>query len=696
MSQRDWTCIARQRRLRVVGLMSGTSADGIDAAIVDISARGAKLIAFRTYPYPASVRREVLALCDPAQSTVDRICHMNFVLGELFADAVLRLADDSGVPLASIDLIGSHGQTIHHLPAGRRFGRRLVRSTLQIAEPSVIAERTGITTVADFRPRDVAAGGQGAPLVPYADYVLFAHPRLSRVLCNIGGIANITSLPAACRLEEVQAFDTGPGNMIMDALVAHLSGGRRQFDKDGRLARTGRVHADLLRELLRHPYLRRRPPKTTGREQFGATFAQKILRRGRRLRLSDADLVATATAFTAEAIARACRMLPAQPDEMILCGGGARNPVLVRMLQAAVSPTRVLIMDDLGLDADAKEAVSFAILAAETIRGRCNNVPSATGARCPRRHGKDRSRKMKDRSKLTTEMRNPRTRGVDRLDSLGIVEAINAEDALVAPAVRRQRRQIAAAVDIIVGRLQQGGRLIYVGAGTSGRLGVLDASECPPTFGVPRTMVQGIIAGGRAALVRSSEGKEDIAADGAAQIDRKRVGGKDVVCGIAACGLTPFVHGAVERARQIGAATIFITCSPQVKRSIKADVVICPVVGPEAVTGSTRMKAGTATKLVLNTLTTASMIRLGKVYDNLMVDLRATNTKLRDRAERILMAALGIGRPKARTLLEQARGQVKTAIVMHQRKLGYAASRRLLAQAGGRLAQVVPRPGRRA
>jgi len=294
---------------------------------------------------------------------------------------------------------------------------------------------------------------------------------------------------------------------------------------------------------------------------------------------------------------------------------------------------------------------------------------------------------MKDRSRLTTEKRNPRSAAIDTLDSLGIVDIIAAEDALVAPAVARQRRQIAAAVDIVVERLSRGGRLFYVGAGTSGRLGVLDASECPPTYGVPRTLVQGIIAGGRRALVRSVEGAEDDPAAGAAQLDKRRVSAADVVCGIAACGLTPFVRGAVTRARQAGAATLFVTCSPEVRDAIDADVVICPVVGPEVVAGSTRMKAGTATKLALNTLTTATMIRMGKVHGNLMVDLRAANAKLRERSQRILMELTGLARPAARKLLAAAKGQLKPAIVMHARKVGLPAARKLLRAAKDSLRQ---------
>ena len=297
---------------------------------------------------------------------------------------------------------------------------------------------------------------------------------------------------------------------------------------------------------------------------------------------------------------------------------------------------------------------------------------------------------IKDRSKLTTEKRNPASANIDSLDTLSMVRVINAQDAKVATAVGRVSREIAAAVDAIAEAFGRGGRLFYVGAGTSGRLGVLDASECPPTFGVRRTLVQGIIAGGRRALVRSIEGAEDDPGQGAAEIDRRRVGKRDVVIGIAACGLTPFVRGAVARARARGAVTGFVTCAPEARKSIRADIIINPVVGPEVVTGSTRMKAGTATKLVLNTLTTAAMIRIGKVYGNLMVDLRATNAKLRDRSERIVIAAAGsdgakLSRPHARKLLAAAGGSAKLSILMHLRGIDAAPARKLLRSVGGSL-----------
>jgi len=296
---------------------------------------------------------------------------------------------------------------------------------------------------------------------------------------------------------------------------------------------------------------------------------------------------------------------------------------------------------------------------------------------------------LRDRGKLTTEKRNARSRDIDRRSTLQVVDIINAEDRRVAAEVGRERKKIARAADLIVESLRCGGRLFYVGAGTSGRLGVLDAAECPPTYGTPRSLVQGIIAGGRRALVRSIEGAEDRAGDGAAAIAKKRIKPADVVVGIAACGLTPFVRGAIERARRAGARTIFIACAPEAAKGINVDVVITPVVGPEVVTGSTRMKAGTATKLVLNTLSTTVMIRLGKVYGNLMVDLRATNAKLRERAERIVMEVTGLARPRARRLLVKAKGLVKPALVMHFRGVDFAAAKSLLREGGESLRAVI-------
>jgi len=406
--------LASKDRLRVAGLMSGTSADGVDVAIVDVGGREVRVRAFDVFPYTSALRTEILRLCRPETARLDRICHYNHVLGEVFADAVIRLCEKSSISLRSIDVIGSHGQTIYHNPKGGRHGGRAIGSTLQIGEPSRIAQRTGITTVADFRPRDMAAGGEGAPLVPYADCVLFRDKRLCRTVQNIGGIANLTFLPSlggrvpcprerghadlpegrnTClrkrrhgteRQTDVLAFDTGPGNMVIDGMMRLITKGQRQYDRDGMMAAKGTVHEGLLKEMLRHPFFRRRPPKSTGREQFGQPYCEWFYDKARREGLLPEDLVATATAFTASSIAQAYRrFLPRLPDEMILCGGGAHNATLVRMLQQRLENVRIRSTDEFGINVDAKEAVSFAILAYATIKGIANNVPGATGANEP-------------------------------------------------------------------------------------------------------------------------------------------------------------------------------------------------------------------------------------------------------------------------------------------------------------------------
>lgn len=288
-----------------------------------------------------------------------------------------------------------------------------------------------------------------------------------------------------------------------------------------------------------------------------------------------------------------------------------------------------------------------------------------------------------------TEQRNPRSMQIDQLSTLEIVDLINAEDRMVAQAVGEEREQIAKCIDFVVESFRRGGRLFYVGAGTSGRLGVLDAAEMPPTYGTDPEMVQGIIAGGYAALVRAQEGAEDRPEDGAAAIDERNVGENDFVLGIATSGTTPFVHGALKRAREHGARTGFLLCTYPSEELLQAhDVVIAPLVGPEAITGSTRMKAGTATKLVLNTITTTAMVRLGKVYGNLMVDLQVTCEKLRDRGQRILMETAGVERDAAAELLDRAGGHVKTAIVMARLGLDRDEARRRLDAAHGVLVDV--------
>jgi anhydro-N-acetylmuramic acid kinase len=374
--------LIKKKKLRIAGLMSGTSADGIDVAIIDFDGRAVKLIAFGMIPYSEKIRKSIFELFSPATSHVDNICHMNFVLGELFTDALIGLAQKSKIALDSIDLIGSHGQTIFHIPEPRKFDGKSIRSTLQIGESSIIAERTGVTTIADFRPRDIAAGGEGAPLVPFADYLLFSDKKKNRALQNIGGIANMTWLPAGGEADDLLAFDTGPGNMIIDRVTSLVTNGRKKFDAGGSLAARGKVNDKLLAELMKNPYFRRTPPKSTGRELFGLQFTDSLYKKSIRLRISPMDILATVTAFTARSIADASRRyLPAKIDEMILCGGGSWNETLIKFLRAELPKTKVAPMSEFGIDPDAKEAISFAILAYATIKGVPNNMPSATGAK---------------------------------------------------------------------------------------------------------------------------------------------------------------------------------------------------------------------------------------------------------------------------------------------------------------------------
>ncbi len=378
--------------LRVAGLISGTSVDGIDVAIVRISGAGARtrlrLEAFQTAPYPPRVRRALLASCNATRISVAEISQLNFLVGELFGRAVVKTCAWARIPLRSLDLIGSHGQTIYHQGrATDAHGFRLA-STLQIGEPAMIAERTGVTTVANFRVADMAAGGLGAPLAPFLDYILYRHPRRGRAALNIGGIANVTLIPPGATPADVVALDTGPGNMVLDALVERFTGGRRHFDRGGRMAARGRVHELLLRRLLRHPFFGQPAPRTAGREQFGREFVAALLRGMRREKLSPQDLMATTTALTADSIAAAIRRFARGPiHDLVVSGGGLHNHFLMERLAAAL-PVRVMTAEDFGIPGDAKEAILFAVLACHTIRKIPANVPSATGAKHPAILGK--------------------------------------------------------------------------------------------------------------------------------------------------------------------------------------------------------------------------------------------------------------------------------------------------------------------
>ena len=375
--------------MRVLGMMSGTSADGIDVALARISGRpprlSASLVAHHHVSFSARLRESILQLANGGPTSTAEISHMNFLLGEEFARAAIAACKKWRVPISRIDLIGSHGQTIFHQGQSVRIhGARQIASTLQIGEPSMIAERTGVATIADFRPADIAAGGHGAPLVPFVDYLLYRDAKRGRVALNIGGIANVTVIPAATRPTDVLAFDTGPGNMIVDALVEWMTHGRARFDRDAKIALSGETIPELLESLLRDPYLRRKPPKTAGREEFGRAYAEKLIAHGKQHRLRPRDMIRTATIFTSLSIADAFRrfILPrARIDQLIVSGGGARNPLMLAQLAAALPGIEIVTSAEWGVPVEAKEAFAFAVLAYEAFHNRPNNLPTATGAK---------------------------------------------------------------------------------------------------------------------------------------------------------------------------------------------------------------------------------------------------------------------------------------------------------------------------
>ena len=414
--------LLKKKKKYVIGLMSGTSVDGIDAAVVEITGHGletaVKLIAFETFPFPPDVPQRILALCQPDTSRVDDICEMNFYIGHLFAEATKHTLQKNGMHAVDIDLIGSHGQTIHHLP---RFtepqgkpeikekvahneveggwtekhvnpktyltepqGKIKIPSTLQIGEPAVIAHETGIPIIADFRVADMAAGGQGAPLVSYPDYLLFHNSVKTVGLLNIGGIANLTVLPANGSFDSVSAADTGPGNMCIDAAVSQITDGRERYDEAGQRAAQGMPYQPLVDEWLQHPFFQLTPPKTTGREMFGQTFAMECLSACREHSLSDNDSIATLTELTVQTVALYISQFATEGqnpiDILYASGGGVHNQTIMRRLNEVLVDTTVEPVDNSGISADAKEAIAFAILANESLHGQAGNLPSATGA----------------------------------------------------------------------------------------------------------------------------------------------------------------------------------------------------------------------------------------------------------------------------------------------------------------------------
>lgn len=380
----------------VAGVMSGTSADGIDVALVRVGegrrSRGHGSVRFQLlghadFPYPKDVRQTVLAAMNASRARVADLARLNFLLAELYGEAVVAAEKKFRV---RAELVGCHGQTIYHQGEAEVFLGRKLAVTWQTGEGSVVAARVGVPVVSDFRPADLAAGGKGAPLVPFLDYLLYRDQHVGRIAQNIGGIANLTAIPSGAAPKDVIAFDTGPGNMVIDAVTEHLFG--QAYDRDGRIASAGTVVDKVLAAVLREPFFRQEPPKTAGREEFGREFVRRFLARCGRA--SKTDVVATATALTARSIAHAIRMLPAKGltayRELVVSGGGSNNSRLLAMLADEVRPLglAVRLSDDFGVPSTAKEATAFALLAYETWNGRPSNVPSATGAKRPAILGK--------------------------------------------------------------------------------------------------------------------------------------------------------------------------------------------------------------------------------------------------------------------------------------------------------------------
>jgi anhydro-N-acetylmuramic acid kinase len=381
--------VTAPRAMTVAGIMSGTSADGIDVALVRITPAAPspklKLIAHHAVEYPAALGKAVLAAMDAPQVPTAELARLNWRLGIAYAEAVRDALRKHPV---NLDLIGCHGQTIYHQAKPAPYIARQIACTWQIGEPALIAREIGVPVVSNFRPADMAAGGQGAPLVPLLDFILFAHQKRGRILQNIGGIGNLTVIPPAVRPESLIAFDTGPGNMVIDALTIQLFA--KKYDRNGRIAARGRVFETVLKPILRQPYFKKSPPKSAGREQFGASFTSEFLRACKKSRTNPEDIIATATALTAESIAlaydRFVKPLTLDaPSDFIVSGGGARNCTLMAMLRERLEPRgcKIMTSDAAGLPSQAKEAVAFALLAWQTWHRLPGNIPAATGASRP-------------------------------------------------------------------------------------------------------------------------------------------------------------------------------------------------------------------------------------------------------------------------------------------------------------------------
>ncbi|MFN8575575.1 MAG: anhydro-N-acetylmuramic acid kinase [Candidatus Sericytochromatia bacterium] len=683
--------------LKVIGLMSGTSTDGLDISYVEIYNSNDKFhinpIFFKSNPYPKELKEEILKNVDLSQAKLNEISDFNFKLGNYFADKVLDFIKEFDIK--EIDLIGSHGHTFYH---SIKDGKAI--STLQLGEPSVIAQKTGITTVADFRTADIAVNGEGAPLVPFFDRCFFHEKNI--VLQNIGGISNSGYI-----LEngDILAFDNGAGNMIIDSAMKIITNGAKDYDNNGEIASKGKVNNKFLEILLDNSYFDLKPPKSTGRELFGEHYSKEMFTKAKELNINDEDIISTLTYFVGKTISDSYNsFLPKTPEKVIISGGGAKNESIKKYLKELLPNSKILTTDDYGLNAEAKESIAFALFAYCTVFGIPNNVKSATGADkeivmgkiCPSTNYKriilldSQYTNIQDKSSLTlTESRNILSQELDNLSPLKIVELMNQNDYQVVESIDRAKESISKVMQNTIDVFLNGGRLFYIGAGTSGRLGVLDASECPPTFKSPHEKVQGIIAGGQIALTTAVEGAEDSAEQGIKDVQERNISDKDIIVGISANGRAKYVLEALRESKKRGAKTALITCNYFDKPEFIDEIIVISV-GAEVLSGSTRLKAGTATKMVLNMITTGSFAKTGKVYGNYMVDLNVSNIKLKARAINIIKSLTNADNNKAEDYLNKANGSVKTAILMILKNINdFEIAKKLLDENNGFIRKVL-------
>jgi len=681
--------------LKVIGLMSGTSTDGLDIALVDIfqisNTFNIKPIYFKTYPYDNYIRDRILSITNNNTSYLKDISQINNDLGLLFANKVINFFKEFNIDKESIDLISSHGHTFYHYVDNGK-----TKSTLQLADPSIIANITDITTVGDFRVSDVAKEGQGAPLVPFFDYHFFKNKSLNIALQNIGGISNVCFIDY--ENDYLTAFDTGPGNIILDELIKLITNKKVNFDKDGIEASKGKLEKELFYHLLNDEYFTIKPPKTTGREKFGYEYVKEKYNFAKNKKIKDSDILFTFNYFVAYSIYKSyLDFLPKLPDKIVLSGGGAYNKTLKKNLENLFkNKSEVLLIDDFGISSDSKEAIAFALLGYCTVFGISNNLPKATGSKenvimgkiCPAKNFNRIIFKYKEQKiDEITEKRNILSEDLDKLSPLEIVELMNLLDYDTILAVEKAKYQIAKVIEMTINTIENKHKIFYIGAGTSGRLGILDAVECPPTFRTDYEIVQGIIAGGNSALFKAIEGAEDSFENGKIDV-QERVSAGDILIGISANGKAKYVLSALETAKKLNCKTVLITCN-NVKKENYIDELIVINTGTEVLSGSTRLKAGTATKMVLNMISTGTFAKTGKVYKNYMVDLNVSNQKLKRRAINILKDIAKVDDSIAEDFLKKSNGDVKVALLMIMKGISEKKAKELLDLNKGFLRKII-------